>query len=45
MIKNTINDGSNGQIIKNFSAILPRVRISIFPIDLIIEAINGGDLS
>ena len=40
-----INDNSDGQVVKNFSTIFPRIRISVLSIDLIIKSIDCCDLS
>lgn len=39
-----INDCSNGQVIEHLSTVLPRVRVAIFPINLIIKSINSRNL-
>lgn len=39
-----INDCSNGQVIKDLSTVLPRVRVAILPINLIIKSINSRNL-
>jgi hypothetical protein len=41
----SIDDGSNREVIKDFSTIFPWIRISIFSINFIIESIDCGDLS
>jgi hypothetical protein len=35
----------NSKIVKYFSTVFPRIRISVFSNDLIVETINGCDLS
>ena len=39
-----IDDCSNGEVIEHLSAVLPGVRIAVFPINLIIKSINSGNL-
>uniref|UniRef100_A0A1J3KBL9 Uncharacterized protein n=1 Tax=Noccaea caerulescens TaxID=107243 RepID=A0A1J3KBL9_NOCCA len=41
----SIDDSSNGKVVKNFCAIFPRVRVTVLSVDLIIESIDGCDLS
>ena len=41
----TIDDSSNRQVIEYFSAVFPRVGITVLTVDFIIETINCGDLS
>jgi hypothetical protein len=41
----SFNDGSDTKIIEYFCAVLPRVGISVFSNGLIIESVDGGDLS
>lgn len=41
----SINHGSNGKVVKNIGAVFPGVGVSIFSINLIVEAIDCGDLS
>lgn len=36
---------SDSEVVENFSAVLPRVGISVFSNGLVVEAIDGGDLS
>ena len=40
----SIDDGSDGEVVEDFSAILPRVRITIFSVDFIIETIYCSNL-
>ena len=41
----SVDNGSDWEIVKYFSAVFPWVRVSIFSIDLIIKTIDGCDLS
>ena len=41
----SLNDGTNTEVVENFCAVLPRVGISVLSNGLVIEAIDGGDLS
>ena len=41
----SVNNSPDGQVIEDLSAVLPRVRISILSIDLIVKSINSCDLS
>ena len=41
----TVDDSSDRQVIEYFGAVFPRVGITVLTVDLIIEAINCGDLS
>lgn len=41
----TVNDCTDGQIVKYFSAVFPRVRVTVLPVDFIIESIDCGNLS
>lgn len=41
----SINNSSNWQVVKNFSAIFPRVWVAIFSVDFIIKSIYCCDLS
>lgn len=41
----SVNNGTYGKIVKDLSAVLPRIRISIFPVDFIIEPIDCCYLS
>lgn len=41
----TINDGSNGKVVEDFSAVLPGIRVTVLSVDLVIESINSCDLS
>ena len=40
-----INNGSQRKIVKDFCAVFPRIRVSILPVNFIIESIDGGNLS
>ena len=40
-----INDGSNGEVVKDLGAVLPGVGVAVLSVDFIIEAIDSGDLS
>jgi len=39
------NDSTNTKVVENFSTVFPRVGVSILSNGLIVEAIDGGDLS
>lgn len=41
----SINDGSNGKVVKDLSAVFPRIGVTVLSIDLIIKTIDGCDLS
>jgi hypothetical protein len=41
----SINDGTDWQVVKDFCAVFPWIRVSIFSVDFIIEAIDSCDLS
>lgn len=40
-----LNNGSDSEVIENFAAVLPRVRVSVLSDSLIVETVHGGDLS
>lgn len=40
-----VDDCANGEIIKDFSAVFPRIRVAVLPVDFIIESIDCGNLS
>ena len=40
----SFNHSSNAEIIKDFTAVFPRVRISVFADSLIVETVHRGDL-
>eukprot|EP01025_Chloroclados_australasicus_P006119 TRINITY_DN12001_c0_g1_i2.p2 TRINITY_DN12001_c0_g1~~TRINITY_DN12001_c0_g1_i2.p2 ORF type:complete len:125 (-),score=7.18 TRINITY_DN12001_c0_g1_i2:95-469(-) len=40
-----VNQGRNGQVVKNFGAVSPCIWVPVFSLTLIIEAINLGNLS
>ena len=39
------DDGTNAEVVENFSAVLPWVGVTVLSNGFIIEAIHGGDLS
>jgi len=39
------NDSTNTKVVENFSTVFPRVGVSILSNGLIVEAIDGGNLS
>ena len=41
----SVNDGTNRQIVKYFSAVLPGIWVSVFSVDFVIKAINCRNLS
>jgi len=41
----SINHSSNWQVVEHLSAVLPRIGVAIFSVDLIIEPIDCSDLS
>lgn len=41
----TIDDGADGQVVEDLSAILPGIGVAILSVDLIVEAVDGGDLA
>lgn len=43
--KDTVNNSTNGKVIKHFGAVFPRVRVSVFSVDFIVEPIDCGNLS
>ena len=40
-----INNSTNGQVVEDFSTVLPGIGVTIFPVDFVIESIHCGDLS
>ena len=40
-----INDSSNGKVVKDLSTVLPRIRVTVFSIDLVVKTIDSCDLS
>ena len=40
----SIDNGSQRQVIEHFSTILPRVRVSVLPVDLVKEPVHLSDL-
>lgn len=41
----SVDDGSDWKVVKDFSAVLPRVGVTVFSVDFVIESVDGGDLS
>ena len=41
----TLDNSSDTEVIEDFSAVFPRVSISVLSNGLVIEAVHGGDLS
>ena len=41
----SINDSTNWQVVKDFSAVFPWIWISVFSVDFVVKSINGRDLS
>jgi hypothetical protein len=39
------NDGTDAEVVENFSAVLPRVSVSVLSNSFVIEAVYGCDLS
>jgi len=39
------NDGTDAEVVENFSAVLPRVSVSVLSNGFVIEAVYGCDLS
>lgn len=39
-----VDDGSQGQVVEDFSAIFPRIRVAILAVDLIVKAVDRRDL-
>lgn len=40
-----VDDGAQRQVVEDLGAVLPGVRVTVFPVDLVEEAIHLGDLS
>lgn len=40
-----VDDSSNGKVVEYFSAVLPRIGVTVFPINLIVKSINSRNLS
>lgn len=41
----SVDDGSDGEVVKDFSAVFPRIGITVFSVDFVVESVDGGDLS
>ena len=39
-----VDDRSNGQVIEHLGAVLPRIGVAVFPINLVVKSINSGNL-
>ena len=40
-----VNDCSDRQVVKHFSAVFPGVGVSVLPVDFIVKSIDSSDLS
>ncbi len=40
-----IDNGSNGQVIKDFGAVFPWVGVSVLSVDFVIKAVDSSNLS
>ncbi len=40
-----VDNGSDGQVIEDLGAVLPGIGVPVFSVDLIVEAVNGGNLA
>jgi hypothetical protein len=40
----TVNGGPQGQVVEHLDAAFPGVDVAILAVDLVIEAVDGGDL-
>jgi hypothetical protein len=41
----TVDDSADGEVVEDLGAVLPGVGVAVLSVDLIVEAVDGGDLS
>lgn len=40
-----VNDSTNREIVEDLGAVFPRIRVTVFSVDLVVKSINCSDLS